>query len=310
MDTLAGMRFFVQVVRAGNFSAAGRQLDLAPSSISRQINSLEDELDVRLFHRSTRKLHLTEAGELYYDYASRILAEVDEANRAVTDLEATPRGTLRINSPVVFGRVHVAPAILAFLERYPEIQIHFDTTDQVVDLIEDGVDVAVRIGELKDSSLIARRLAPMRRVICGSPAYLKRHGVPQHPEELAQHDCLTFRFHVASNLWRPGANLWRLKGSEGVTEVAVSGRLQANSADALTTAACAGLGLVLVPGWLVGEHIRQGRLQVVLGDYQVSPTSIDPDAYAIWAVYPSKRHLSPKVRAFVDFLAARFQDQF
>jgi DNA-binding transcriptional LysR family regulator len=182
----------------------------------------------------------------------------------------------------------------------------FTTTDQVIDLVEEGADVAIRIGELKDSSLVARKLAPLRRVICGSPTYLAAHGTPRRPEDLAAHNCLTFRFHAASSLWRPGADLWRMKGpDEAVVEVAVSGRLRANGADVLLDAARAGLGLVLMPIWMVGDDIRGGRLRPVLSQYRVSPTTIDA---AIYAVFPANRHLSPKVRVFIDYLAERFRD--
>lgn len=304
MDMLASMRLFARVVRTENFSAVGRQLNLAPSSVSRQINALEEALGVRLLIRTTRKVNLTEAGQLYFDHVSRIISEIDEANRAVGELQAAPRGTLRINAPVSFGRVHVAPALPAFLERYPEVQIDFATTDQIIDLIEEGVDIAVRIAELKDSSLIARKLAPMHRVICGSPAYLQRRGTPRTPEDLGEHNCLTFRFAAASNLWRPGAKLWRLRNHAGQVEVPVGGSLSANNAEALVTAALAGLGLILVPSWLVGGYIERGELSTVLGDYRVSPSGIDA---AIYAVYPPNRQLSPKVRVFIDFLVERFK---
>ena len=305
MDTLNGMRLFEHVVHSESFSEAGRQLGLAPSSVSRQINGLEDALGVRLFNRSTRKLSLTEAGQMYHERVARILADIDEANRTVAELDAEPRGTLRVNAPVVFGRVHVAPLVPEFLARYPDVQMDFTTTDQVIDMVDEGADVAIRIGELKDSSLIARKLAPLRRVICGSPAYLSAHGVPQRPEDLAKHNCLTFRFNASSSLWRPGSDLWRLRGSEGVVEVGVSGRLRANGVDVLLEAARAGLGLVLVPVWMVGDDIRADRLRPVLSQYRVSPTTIDA---AIYAVYPASRHLSPKVRVFIDFLVERFRN--
>ena len=305
MDSLTGMRLFEQVVRAESFSEAGRQLGLVPSSVSRQINALEDGLGVRLFNRSTRKLSLTDAGQLYHDRVARILSDIDAANRAVVELDAEPRGTLRINALLVFGRVHVAPLIPEFLARYPDVQIDFTTTDQLVDLVEEGADVAIRIGERKDSSLVARKLAPLRRIICGSPTYLAAHGAPQRPEDLADHNCLTFRLQTAGSLWRPGADVWRLRGQDGVVDVAVSGRLRANGVDVLLEASRAGLGLVLMPIWMVGDDIRGGRLRPVLSQYRVSPTTIDA---AIYAVFPASRHLSPKVRVFIDYLAERFRD--
>ncbi len=297
MDLLAGMRLFAEVVDAGSFSAAGRRLGLVPSSVSRQISGLENTLGARLVNRSTRKLSLTEAGRLYYGHAARILLEVEEANRAISHLEAAPRGVLRVNAPIGFGRLHVAPAIRAFLDRYPGLSIDLTLTDNFVDLVEEGADVAIRVGELADSSLIARRLAPNRRVIAASPEYLERRGEPVKPEDLAEHNCLIYKRNE-------GNIVWKLKGpSGGVIEVPVSGTLQTNSTEALHAAGLAGLGLVLLPTWLIGGDLQAGRLRPVMCDYLVSPTAIDT---AIHAVYPHNRNLSVKVRAFVDFLVETF----
>ncbi|MFO1352798.1 MAG: LysR family transcriptional regulator [Gammaproteobacteria bacterium] len=306
MDTLASMRLFVQAVKSANFSAVARQLGVAPSSVSRQIDALEAALGARLLNRSTRKLHLTEAGQLYYERASRILADIEDANRVVNELEATPHGTLRISAPVNFGRLHVAPQLPQFLERYPEMQVDFSLSDQLVDLVEEGFDLAIRIADLKDSLLIARRLMDIRRVICASPAYLAKRGVPRHPDDLREHNCLTFRLYTANNLWRPGASVWRLSGAGGIAEVAVTGNLQANSADVLLAAALQGLGLVLVPTWLVCDDLQVGRLRPVLAEYQVSPLNGNA---AIYAVYPEHRRHSPKVRAFVEFISERVRTQ-
>ncbi len=190
MDPLNSMELFVDVVAAGSFSEAGRRRGLAASSVTRNLNALEDELGARLLNRTTRKLSLTEAGRLYHERSRRILADVEDAKLSVTQLEAAPRGTLRLNVPVAFGTMHIAPALPEFLARYPAVQIDLDMTDAFIDLVEQGVDLAVRIGELEDSSLIARRLARNHRVICASPAYLQSAGVPREPADLRQHSCL------------------------------------------------------------------------------------------------------------------------
>lgn len=296
MDELGAMRLFLRVTESGSFSAAGRRLGMAPSSVSRQLGGLEDSLGVRLLNRTTRRLSLTEAGRLYHERAERILADVDEAIAAVAYLHTSPRGLLRINVPLVFGRLHVVPALAAFLRQYPDVRIDLVLTDHFVNLVEEGVDVAIRVGELADSSLIAGRLAPNRRVICASPAYIARHGEPKLPDDLSRHHCLVYKMNLANATWR-------LQGPEGEIGVAVSGPLQANDLGALYAAVLEGLGLGLLPTWLVGDCLRSGELVGVLGDYQATATGFDT---AIHAVFPQARQLSAKVRAFVDFMAARF----
>ena len=251
---------------------------------------------MRLLNRTTRSLSLTEAGRLYHERSKRILAEVDDARLSVTQLEAEPRGMLKLSVPVVFGRLHIAPALPGFVASYPAVQIDLSLTDAFVDLVEEGVDLAVRIGELQDSSLIARRLARNTRVICGSPGYFERAGVPTAPADLGRHNCLIYKR-------QPNRALWRLRDRQQTYEVEVRGSLWANNADALHTAALAGLGVAILPTWMVGQDVRAGALQVVFADYQVSPGALDT---SIYAVFPYARHLSPKVRALVDVLARRF----
>jgi DNA-binding transcriptional LysR family regulator len=303
MDDLSAIRLFHTVVRSGSFSEAGRQLDMAPSSVSRQIGHLEDSLGVRLFTRTTRSLTLTGAGEMWSQRSARILGEIEEACDAVRDFDSSPRGTLRITAPIAFGRLHMAPALIDFLQRHPEVSVEYGLTDRVVDLVEEGVDIAIRIGRLPDSSLVARRIAPMSRRIYASPDYLSRRGQPRNPAELADHDCLTFRLNEAGSLWRPGADLWRLEDEHGPVEVPVSGPLKASSAEVLVRAAVAGLGLILVLDWLVGEQLEAGALVQVLEDYDVAASGADG---AIYAVYPSGRYVSAKVRAFVDHAVKYF----
>ena len=203
----------------------------------------------------------------------------------------------RVTAPIAFGRLYMSTALIGFLNRYPEVNVEYGLTDRMVDLVEEGVDVGIRIGRLPDSTLVARRLAPMHRRIYASPAYIERHGAPRSPSELVAHNCLTFRLAEAGNLWRPGGDVWHLEGPEGAFEVPVSGTLKASSAEVLVRAALAGLGLILVLDWLVSERLADGQLVQVLDDYEVSHYQGD----AIYAVYPSGRYVSAKVRAFVDY---------
>ncbi len=293
MDSVAGMRVLVRVVNAGGFSAAARQVGVAPSSVSRQINDLEAELGVRLFHRTTRKLSLTEAGQIYYERAGRIITEVDEARLAVSQL-GSPTGILRITVPTGIGRELIVSAVPAFLAQYPGVRIVLSMTDYLVDLVEGGFDVGIRVGQLRDSSLKARKIRESRRVVCASPSYLGKAGIPKSPGDLEHHNCITFRDH-------PGHNIWKFRGKSGLTEVRVTGSFFAKSADALSAAAVAGLGLVLLPDWNLGVELRQKQLKVVLSKYDAVPK-----ASPIWAVHSHQRHVPPKIRTFIDFLVERF----
>ncbi|MCH7866190.1 MAG: LysR family transcriptional regulator [Myxococcales bacterium] len=297
MDTIAAIRVFVRVVEAGSFSGAARHLGLAPSSVSRQISELEDQLSATLFHRTTRKLSLTEAGHTYFERAERVLHEVDEAELAVAQLDGSPTGVLRITMPSGVGRFLLAETIPAFCARYPAVKFVLSMTDRLIDLVDTGFDLAIRVGQQRDSSLIARKIAESARIVCGSPAYLERAGEPTLPSELADHDCLTWREH-------PGSNLWRFEGKDGRSEVRASGSLFAANADALVAAAVGGLGLVLLPDWNVGIELREGQLRPVLSSYRAVPATS-----TIYAVYPRDRHRPPKVRAFIDFLVEHFSSQ-
>ncbi len=294
MDMLNGMRLFTEVVRANGFAAASRKLGMVPSSVSRQITALEETLGVRLLNRSTRQLSLTEVGQLYYEQATRILSELEDANLAVSQFDGSPRGTLRVSTPAAFGRLHVTPALSRFLTRYPELRVELTATDQVVDLVEAGIDVAVRIGALQSSSLIARKLAAHRYVICASPSYFDRHQAPQRPQDVAHHNCLTYKF-------AGGPVVWSFRGPHGAEQVEVSGNLQANSFGALKSAACLGLGLAILPIWSAMPCLKSGELQTVLREYTVSPRQGETEG-GIYVVYPHKKLVSKKVRAFVDFM--------
>lgn len=292
MDKLDDMVAFIKVVEARSFTAAGARLGLSKSVVSRRIAELEDRLGARLLNRTTRKLSLTEIGQAFYERCARIVADVEEAERAVGDLHGAPRGRLRLNAPVSFGRLHLAAAIVAFIERYPAIEIDVDLNDRYVDLLEDGYDLAVRVGRLRDSSLVARKLAPSRRAVVASPAYLERCGVPETPLDLAHHNCLLY-----TNI--PTAEQWQFADGDEAFSVKVTGPMRANNGDLACAAAVAGMGIAVLPTFLCGAALATGDLVAL--DLPLKTTET-----GVYAVYPQNRHLSSKVRAFVDFLAARF----
>ncbi len=293
MDSLNAMEVFVRVVQAGSFSEAARNLNRTPSAVSKQVSRLEDRLGARLINRTTRRLGLTEEGSAFFERAQRILTDVEEAEQAVSHLHGAPRGTLKLNAPVVFGHAHIAPLLPKYLALYPEMRVDLSTNDRYVDLLEEGLDLVIRIGELSDSSLIARKLAVTRRVVVASESYLKARGIPARPGDLSEHNCLVF-------LYRAVRNVWQFDGPEGAESVEVKGDIETNSIEVILELLLAGHGIALMPTWLVGEYLQSGRLTQVLHGYAA------PDAQ-IYAVYPPGRHLSPKVRSFVDFLVQHFK---
>jgi DNA-binding transcriptional LysR family regulator len=291
-DPLEGMTVFAAVVDAGSFTAAARQLRASKAAVSTQVQKLEDRLGVRLLNRTTRSLSLTDEGRAFYEHSRRILDEAREAIDALDNADAVPRGVLRINAPMSFGTMHLGPAIADFMLAYPEIEVDLALNDRHIDVIEDGFDVAIRISRLPDSSLIARRLAPCRRVLLASPAYWDRKGRPAHPLDLKNHDALIYDY-----LLEP--DTWTFKGPEGQISVIVSGRMRANNGEVLLDTAKRGLGVCLAPTFFCCGEVRNGELEIVLSEFEDDPISV-------YAVYPHRRHLSPRVRAFVDFLADRF----
>ncbi|WP_029014587.1 LysR family transcriptional regulator [Niveispirillum irakense] len=295
MDRLEDLRLFTLVAEGRSFTRAADRLGLSKSAASRRIGELETRLGARLFNRTTRHISLTQVGEGFYQRVSQILDALEDAERSVASQHAAPRGVLKLAAPMSFGIKHLADAIGRFMELYPEVEIDMDLSDRFVDLVEEGYDMAVRIGRLKDSSLVARKLCPARVVICASPTYLSRHGTPQVPADLAGHSCLIYTNTQAPEQWVFRAS----PGSEETRSIRITGRLRANNGDALREAAIAGQGLVQLPTFIVGEDLSRGKLLPVLDDFALSQS-------AVHAVYPANRHLSPKVRAFVDFLAGRF----
>ena len=305
-DYFSNIRAFVGVVQSGSFSAAARMANATPSSITRQIASLEERLGVRLLNRTTRSMDLTDAGHTYYERALSLVREYDEMNQEVTDLEATPRGRLRVSASFSLGATRLASILPDFLSAYPEVSVDLVLSDRFVDLIDDKVDVALRISKsLPDSSLIARKLFRYQRIICASPAYLRQFSNPQTPQELAQHECLTFHAGGRFDISDPGGKVWTLRRDNKVEAVSVDGRIDSNSLTALIGAAMRGFGLFLAPRWVVEEYLNRGELEIVLADYEVDPSENETWVYA---VYASNRFLSPKVRAFIDFIASELHE--
>jgi DNA-binding transcriptional LysR family regulator len=295
MDYLAAIRLFVRAVELGSFSKAAADCGAKVSSVSRAVAALEADLGVALFNRSTRRLNPTEAGGDFYERSVRILAEVEDARAQTAALNGKPQGLLKINLPGAFGRRHVVPLLPAFLAAYPDIRIEATLTDATVNLIEVGADVAIRIGALPDSTLIAKKLAPHRRVLCAGPAYLAGRVLPMVPADIARENCLLFALAPADR--------WFFTREGERAEVAVKGSFRANDSEALLDVAESGLGIALLPTWIAGAAVRQGRLVPLLPDWEVG---LAPGDRAIWGVYPPKKILSPKVRAFLDFIEAGF----
>jgi len=286
------MLVFAQVAEAGSFSGAARRMGLSRSAVSKAVASLEKTLGSRLLNRTTRHLSMTEVGAAYAEHCQRIHQEVLLARQVVDSLHTTPRGTLRVAASVAFGTLHIAPALSDFLNLYPEIDIDMTIIDRPVDLAEEGYDVVIRVCETPPENMIARRISPAASRLCATPGYFARHGTPQRPEDLASHNCLDY-IHSGDK------GTWRFTGPKGEITVPVSGRLRINDDDALSQAVLGGLGLALLPTFLIGKDLQAGRLRTVLSEYI-------PIKRHVYAIYLPTRHLALKVRAFVDFLAERF----
>jgi DNA-binding transcriptional LysR family regulator len=290
-DALQEITIFAKVVGTGSLSAAARDLGISPALVSRRLASLEARLGVRLINRTTRSLHLTDEGAAYHETCTRVLADIEEADTAVSARRAEPRGVLRVALPASFGNQHVAPLVPKFAERYPDVQLALSLSDRAVNVVEEGFDLAIRIADLADSSLAARKLAPNRRVVCASPAYLRRHGTPRTPEDLAKHNCLATDF----------AMNWGYRGPDAKPgSVRVTGRYACDNWEVLREWALAGLGIALKSTWDVRRHLEDGSLVSLFPGYTFA-TDV-----AIYAVYPHRRHLPAKTRAFIEFLAESF----
>ena len=292
MYDIKDMLIFAQVVKAKSFSGAARRLDTSKSSVSKAVSRLEAALGVRLLHRSTRRLGLTEIGEAYFEHCDRILDELALADSTIHRLHMEPRGTLKISAPVAFSTLHVAPALPDFMAQYPDLCVDLAIGDRFVDLVDEGYDLALRITAEPGQNLVARRLAPIRRKICGSREYLARRGMPQTPQDLVNHNCLDYTFMNTQGLWH-------LRGPEDATAIPVSGTLRINDDEALSQAVLGGLGLALLPTFIVGQALQTGHLLEVLPGYV-------PLERFLYAVHLPNQHLPLKTRAFIEFLVGRF----
>ena len=293
MDRLQAITVFVKVVEQGGFARAAERLGISNSVCSRLVAGLEAHLDARLLNRTTRRTTLTESGQAFYERSVQLLADLQDAEQAAVESTARPRGTIRLTTPINFGVRHVSPVIGAFLAKCPELKFDVSLSDRIVDLVEEGYDLAIRIGSAGGETVVARKLGEARMVACASPAYLKAHGAPKNPEDLARHPCLTYEY-------MPVRNVWPCLGRDGREHaVRMSGPLHSNNGDLLAAAAVARIGIVYEPEFILGADLKAGRLIPILTSYTAP---LGP----IYAVYPSRRYLAAKVRVFVDFLAQRF----
>ncbi len=288
MDKLTSMNVFVRVAKAGSFAGGARELGISRAMATKHIMQLEGSLGTRLFNRTTRSLSLTDVGASYLERCQQVLLDVEEMESAVTHLQTEPRGVLKISAPPVIGASHITRAISQFLKIHSDLTVDLILQSSPGDLIDEGIDVAIYLGALDDTSMVARKLASSSMIVCGSPDYLAKHGVPQTPEDLLNHSCLV-------NWASSPRNKWQFKSETGQTVVNVSGRMQANVADAIRMAAIDGLGLVMLASYVVSRDIEKGKLIAVLENYNLPPLDIH-------AVYPHRKYLSAKVRRFLDFL--------
>ncbi|HSD75693.1 MAG TPA: LysR family transcriptional regulator [Steroidobacteraceae bacterium] len=293
MENLPDIAVFVRVVDTGSFTAAAEALGISQPVVSKSVARLEERLGARLLNRTTRRLSLTEAGAELYRRSQHALKQIEDAELEVARYQTEPRGSLRASAPMSFGILHLAPVLHEFLDRFPGVSVDMSFDDRFVDIVEEGLDLAVRIGRLQDSALIARRIAPIRQAICASPAYFARHGVPRTPEDLLNHNCLLYSFGSTPRAWR----LVAADGSDYI--MPVRGTVSMNNGLAERALALSGAGLIILPTFYVGDDLRAGRLKAVLCEWA-------PRDLSLHAVYPERRNLSPKVRAFVDFLAMKF----
>ncbi|MDR2875440.1 MAG: LysR family transcriptional regulator [Methylobacillus sp.] len=295
MQDLNLMLVFAEVIEAGSFSAVAQQHGLTRSAISKAVANLEKSLGARLLNRTTRHISPTEVGIIFFEHCQRIKRESEAAQQTVDNLNGIPRGTLRVAASVAFGTLHIAPALSDFLNRYPEIDMDMTIIDRAVDMAEEGYDLVIRVCETPPAKMVAHDIAPAGSKLCATPDYFNRYGIPKKPEDLEHHNCLDY-IHSGDK------GMWRFTGPTGEIAVPVSGRLRINDDDALSQAVLGGLGLALLPTFLIGKDLQAGRLQAVLSKYI-------PIKRHIYALHMPTRHLPLKIRVFVDFLAERFGPQ-
>ena len=294
MDKFASMRAFTQVVESGGFAAAARKMGVSRSTVNKLVINLEDELKVQLLQRSTRQVNPTPTGLAYYERCINILAEVEAAENTIAQLQTKPKGTLKINAPMSFGTLYLGKAIAEFMIQYPELQVQLTLDDRFIDPVAEGYDLTIRIAQPEKSpSLVTKAIAPVSRVLCAAPSYLEKHGIPQHPQELTQHSCLHYGHLVAGNQWL-------LLNGEREYQVNVKGVLCSNNGEILKDACVRGLGITLLPNFIIRSELNDERLAIVLPDYQ-------PPAISLCLVYPLNRHLNTKIKLFTEFFQQKFE---
>lgn len=292
IDRLTSMAVFVRATERRSFAAAAEEFGISSTMVGKHVRRLEERVGAKLLNRTTRQQSLTEVGRLYYERCKQLLADAAEADACAAELKAIPRGVLKIQAPVTFGSLQLAPALATYLHRFPDVKIDLTLSDRTLDLVEDGYEAAIRIGPLPDSGLIARTLQPYRMWLCASRSYLKKNGTPQRAQDLSKHDCLGFAY------WRH-KNVWRLKHANREEAVPVRGRFTVNNGQALRMAAIEGLGIIMQPEILVSEEVKAGRLARVLADYELP-------SRPMYIVYHSDKRATPKLRSFVDFVVSTF----
>ncbi|MEM0910131.1 MAG: LysR family transcriptional regulator [Pseudomonadota bacterium] len=294
MDSIDMMRVFTTVARQGSFTVAAEELDMAVQTVSKYVKALENKLSVQLFNRTTRTVNLNDAGKVYYERCLDLISQFEELENATTFDNATPKGRIRITAPTAFGELHLMPALARFQQQYREISLDVDLSNRKVSIIDDGFDLAVRIGELQDSNLFAKKLLSMRVCVCVAPGYLKRHGVPNTPDDLKLHNCLldsNFRFFKH----------WPFHKQGQMTKIEVSGNFIGNSPRALRQMALSGAGIAVCPMYVIQKDVKEGRLVLLFEEMETS-------TFGVYALYPHRKHLSKRVRVLVDYLADALRD--
>jgi DNA-binding transcriptional LysR family regulator len=287
------LSFFQEIVKQGSLSAAARELGVTPAAVSKRLAKIEESLGVPLVRRTTRRLSLTDEGELFLVNARRILTELEEMEQQVAQNRLAPKGLLRVNAPLGFGRTYISPIVSRFVKRYPAVEVQLQLTDHPLSLIDDTFEVGIRFGEIPDARLIARRIAPNRRLVCAAPSYLEAHGVPKVPHDLVHHNCIVLRQNEAAY------GLWRFSKGRQTETVKVRGTLSSNDGEVALNWVLGGHGLMLRAEWDIAKYVRTGRLVILLEDYATEPADI-------FAVYSERQARSPRVRAFTDFLVKSF----
>jgi len=295
MDRLMSMRVFSAVAKNGSFSIAAKKLSISKAMVSKHIKSLENSLSVRLFNRTTRKLNLTDAGSSYYEKVNIILSEIDETESAISQLNSEPKGKLKVMAQPSFGAFHLSRALSLYLKKYTEVTVNLELSHRVPDLVEENIDLAFHVGELNDSMYVSRRIASARRVICASPEYIKKNGMPKKPEDLLNHNCLIY-------MPRNDMGKWEFLDKGKRKKIKVTGDIQCNSGDALRVASIQSRGITQLPTYMVGLDIQAGRLQAVLEDFE-------PEKQPIYAIYNHRKYISAKIKTFIDFIYNLYQPE-